>query len=178
MIFRAKDGVRGKLIDLDTGKEIPKVIWFNDADGTFEAFRVDQSGEVARAPDGAPLVWWGRGNLKFVQLLAARAVQAGALQSPKQKILPPARKRQKHEHLRLPLLDADCQHYACLRPAEYAVSDEVELPPLLARGKRWARAKTVAVRYYCAFHYVPPRVLDDKGEVVSVWEEAGGVRPQ
>ncbi len=179
MIFKAADGIRGKLLDLDTGEVIPKVVWFNDQDGTFEAFKVDQRGEVLRGHDGGAVVWWGKGNLRFVQdaqpgkVLAPRKPKSfPSEKAPRQKV------RQKHRRLSVKLFNADCEHYACLRPAEYAVSDEMDLPPLVAGGRRWARAKTLKVHYFCAFHYQPPRILDGRGEVMSEWEEAGGVRPQ
>ena len=179
MIFRATDGIRGKLIDLDTGKVIPKVVWFDDSNGTFEAYRVDEQGEVRRDHEGEALVWWGRGNLKFVQ-----EASQGVLLKPKRLVKDrtggtrPKKVKQRHEKLKFRLFDVDCGHCACLRPAEYAVSDEEDLPPSISNGRRWARAKTVKVRYFCAFHYEPPRILDAKGEVMSEWEEAGGVRPQ
>lgn len=177
MIFRATDGIRGKLWDLDTGRVIPKVIWFDDATGTFEAYRVDGNGDIRHDPaDGAPLVWLGRGNLKFVQEDKPLALNKPGL--PEGCVRQWQQVKVRRERLETYLLDADCDHYACLLPAEYSVSDEVPLPPVFARGKWWARGKTVNVRYYCARHYEPPRVLDARGEVVSTWEEAGGVRPQ
>ncbi len=179
MIFRASAGIRGKLWDLDTGKVIPRVVWFDDATGTFEAYRVDGNGDIRCDPeDGAPLVWLGRGNLKFIQEPTATLVSTPRLPEgcweQGQKVVT----RVKHERLSVPLLDADCEHYACLLPAEYSVGDEIPMPPVFSKGKWWGRGRMVNVRYYCAKHYEPPRIVDARGEVVSVCEEAGGVRPQ
>jgi hypothetical protein len=166
------DGVKGRLLDLDTGKVIPHVIWFNDRDGTFEAHRVDDRGRPARDPKtGDWLIWWGQGRLRFI---LARDV----VTPPKPK--PPvvvARAR-----LEAALWHEECDRAGCGRRAEWQVSDEVDLPPVqrLVRGRlvQFARGKTVRTRHYCSKHYEPPRLLDARGEVMETFEDAGGVRPQ
>lgn len=81
----------------------------------------------------------------------------------------------------------------CGRQAEWAVVDEVEASPVLApavgrvggrsevvikREVAFARAAAVGRRFYCSWCFHGPKLLDARGELISVDDEAGGVRPQ
>jgi hypothetical protein len=75
----------------------------------------------------------------------------------------------------------------CGREATWSVGDEVSVTPVPGTLPRqhggpprpvlFLRGATVARRWYCSWCYQPPRLLDARGEVVEVREEAGGCRP-
>jgi hypothetical protein len=62
--------------------------------------------------------------------------------------------------------------------AEWMVSDEMELPHVIKGNHKYVRAKTIASYNWCSWHYQPSKIFDKKGELISEWEEACGVRPQ
>jgi hypothetical protein len=74
-----------------------------------------------------------------------------------------------------PLDDHKC--CMCSRLASWSVSDEVTTTPEIGGPKRilgetvnrtlWDRGATVGRRWYCSWHYAPPRLLDSHAEVVS-----------
>ena len=77
----------------------------------------------------------------------------------------------------------------CSREAVWQTADEVEVSPEkdgrkfirpfghLVLRPTWERGAVVGRRYYCDFHYRPPRILDAKGEVIRDCDEEK-VRPQ
>lgn len=121
---------------------------------------------------------------------------------PGDDLCPPCRAKERGQKNKLlverivnPLLDRKCCQ--CSRLASWSVSDEVAVTPQMTAGSLmpvgrnqqgklvfrkgkvlYDRGYTVGRRYFCSWHYRPPRLLDSKGELVSTWDEAGGVRPQ
>jgi hypothetical protein len=168
MLLRAEDGIRGTLVDLDTNQIIPKPIWFNTATGGFSAYRVDrETGEILKNANGDFLTYTGVGRLKFIPRPPR---PTPSIPDPD----PPITRRV--EPVRIPLLSHKC--CKCSRLADWSVSDEMPLPPQLKNGRLYDRGRTVKIRWYCAWHYEAPRIVDAKGEIMKVESEAGGVRPQ
>ena len=84
------------------------------------------------------------------------------------------------EKIVTPLLDRPCQSKGCRRLAEWAVGDEVRASPQLGpspgkvEGRRvfsdrvwFERGTCVGRRFYCSFHYQPPRLLAPNGERIE-----------
>jgi hypothetical protein len=173
VILRAKDGVRGELRNLDTGQIIPKPKWADLETGEYEAFRLDATGSVCRV-NGKPVTYRGKARRLFFTPTANFAKHVSRPTAPVKREV-----RQRYQNLPVPLFSNYCEHYACGKVAAWMVSDEVPMPPEIGPdGKKYLRAQVVGVRYYCSWHFKPPRILDNKGEVVQELHEAGGVRPQ
>ncbi len=195
---------KGKLWDLDTGRRIPKPLWF-DTDPqlpnvppghwTFEAYQVfrDAQGKERVKQDGQGdyLTWFGSGRLAFIpadpkptpswagpdEPLRFEGRAKERLEAVERGDQPPGPNGKARKVSLLPaiLLDCPCEG-KCGRLATHQVADEVEQNPQLWRGKLWSRGRMVDVHYFCAWCYKPPRVLDHKGEEVREYEDA--YRPQ
>ncbi len=164
MRIDASSKIRGKVIDRDTGNEIPLVIWANipenpDSFGEFEAFRVDakQKDKILRE-HGKPVRWFGRARMVFVP----------------RKIVQHVETRQVAEPINLPILGDKCEHYGCTKIPEYSVSDEVILSPVVRKdGRRFEQGQVVSRRFYCAKHYTAPRIVAPNGEIIRKLEDVG-----
>lgn len=204
MRLEAAKGFRGRVFDLDTGREIPKVLWVDTGSGEFAALQTGARGEPLVNAAGECLTYRGVGRLKVLQRQpdgTTRTVRMGApacakcrspLTLPGDDLCPLCRgaDRQvkafqpKHRRVTDPLALVKCDR--CDRPATWQVADEVEATPELASGLRpwggrgrmlFARAQTVAQRFYCSWCWRPPRLLDARGEEVRSFDDVG-VRPQ
>lgn len=173
----AKDGVRGTLIDLITRKPIRVPVWFDQETGEYEAFRLDAVGKILHE-NGKPVRYRGKTKLQFIpsytdnQKFIEKVAPDKFVGTPKSVI--PITKREKL----YPLLQLRCEAYGCDRIAAWSVSDEVPSSPVVQGNRKYETGITIARRYYCSWHYQPPRLLDAKGDVISVDEDACGVRPQ
>ena len=194
MYLHAQSGYRGKLYDLDTGQEIKCPIWANTDTGMFEAYQVNEQGKIKRDINGDYLTYKGKARLHFVPREEKKAVpilKLGAHQCilckspltlPGEELCPfckdkdKGRKKFSVKRLSNPLLDCPCQ--TCHNLAEWQVSDEVEVSPVRQGKFLFDRGAVVGQRFYCSKCYSGPRLLDEKGEVIKVFEDAGGVRPQ
>jgi len=143
---------KGKLWDLETGEEILRPIEWDEVRGLFTAYQVTAFGRIKTNAAGERLTYTAIGKIKWE----------------------PA--KIKLTHRRVSHWGAKCM--LCTRDANWSVGDETPLPPVPHRGKLYLQARTVAVRYYCDFHYKAPRILDASGEIMETIDEAGGVRPQ
>ncbi len=196
MRMHCSQGFRGTVIDLDTGKPIPKVIWLDEEARELEAYQVDGAGMVKKIGMDF-LTYRAKGNFKFIpkgqtelaqtQSATTRIVMGAPacakckspLTLPGDDLCPICRsiergKRIVVERLTTPLLNRKCLRCSAL--AVWSVSDEMEVTPAIGRNpyKRWGRgkvvfdrAKTVGIRFYCERHYQPPRLLDSKGEIIK-----------
>jgi hypothetical protein len=146
---RAAADLKGRLMDLETGREILCPIWFDEQAGLFEAYQTDAFGRVKQTREGK-LTYLAKGKIRF---------------EPK-----------RTKVTRMELSAEKCE--LCSRQAKWQAGDETPLPPVRQGRRIFTCAQTVDVRHYCDFHYQPPRILDAKGEVMETIEDAGGVRPQ
>lgn len=174
------DGVRGLLVNMETGKPIRAAIWADLDTGEYEAFKVDEKGAIMRDNRRVPLKYTGKARLSFIptQKTSLTGLMKQASSQPKPQSAPRSTGKIKYEHIEdFVLLKIPCEHYGCIRIAEWLVSDEMETEPVLKDKKLYPTAKTVDMHAYCSWHFQPPRIVDEKGEVVEVIEDAGGVRP-
>lgn len=176
MLLTAKSGIRGRWINLNTGKILRKVIWGNLSTGEFEAYRIDGNGEICRDEFGKPLSYKGKVRLHFTATANLGKKSVVAPTEPQKPITRLRTKRRIIRKLQVPLFNVFCDE--CSRLAAWLVSDEVDLPPVIHAGRRYMQARTVGIRYYCSWCYKPPRLLDSKGEIIKEFSDAGGIRPQ
>lgn len=195
MLLEASRGAKGKVIDLDTGREVPKVRWLNldVTPNALEAYAVDDKGRIKKE-DGHYVTYTARGRFAFVPREVRTdpiRVEVGAakcslcpsvLTLPGDDLCPSCRARergQRHnmrvDRLLNPLLDHKCNE--CSRLAEFVVSDEVIVSPVMSVAGRlgylsqkkvaWERGMTVGRRWYCSWCFKPPRLVDPKGEIIA-----------
>lgn len=196
MLLEAKRGTKGRVIDLDSGREVPKVRWLNVdvTPNALEAYAVDERGQIRKDERGDYVTYTARGRFAFLErrspessvgslLGAVRCARCpSALTLPGDDLCPTCRahqRGQRHnmrvERIMNPLLDRKCQ--GCSRLAEFCVSDEVLVSPVIAAAGRlaslsqkkvaWERGMTVGRRWYCSWCFKPPRLVDSKGEVIG-----------
>jgi hypothetical protein len=194
MLLEARKGQKGRVVDLDSGREVPKVKWLNTDQGVLEAYQLDEKGRYIRDEDGEYVTYVARGRFAFVPrgapshqpdlgLGASRCARCpSVLTLPGDDLCPTCRARergQRHsmrvERLVNPLLDIKC--LSCSRLAEFIVADEVLVSPtvsvadrlgrLTGRKVTWERGMTVGRRAYCSWCFKAPRLLDAKGEVIG-----------
>jgi hypothetical protein len=159
MILHAEHGFRGKIIDLDTGLPISKVIWLDTDNGVLEAYKTTTSGEYARDINGNFTTYRARGRFRYIPsngkatniipsrvpkilMGAPKCVKCGnPLTLPGDDLCPPCRAKdrgQKNrmlvERLTTPLFDAICSIKGCGRIAGWSVSDEVRVTPIWGSG--------------------------------------------
>ncbi len=184
MFLHVNDGIRGKLYDLDTGKQILKVIWADLDSGLLCAYQTDDNAKVKKDQQGNYLTYTAHARLRWVPLPARQGPvvercentgkPAGEAPCPcracrKYLELPVGRVKKSHRKLPYWLLtDHPCEHYGCGKLAEWVVSDEVELPAQEDNGRFYGRAKTIAIHYWCSKHFQAPKVLDTGLEIVRV----------
>ncbi len=200
MRLYAANGARGTVTDLDTGLAVPHVIWLDVEAGELQAYEVDLHGNPVKDARGDYLWYKAHGRFSFTpgqQGAITSAPQLGAdrcgkcrnpLTLPGDDLCAACRAKergQRHqmrvEELTTPFLDVKCCE--CTETARYCVSDEVEVSPqagpfnlLGGRTVLFGRAATVGRRYYCSWHFKPPRLLDARGEVIGDIEDS--LRPQ
>ncbi len=143
-------GLHGRLWDLEEDEEILEPIWFDEASGLFEAYQVNPFGRIKRDRAGDKLTWMGKGKIKWVTARPGETLRRS--------------------------VGHKCME--CTRDAEWSVGDETPVAPMLQGGVLFSRGRLTGQRHYCSFHYRAPRIVDAKGEVMSTWDDAGGVRPQ
>lgn len=169
MIINAKSGARGELYDLLTGKEIIKPFWANLETGEYKSYKCGVDGKVLRDENKKPIIIVGRTKL-FWKLVGSN------LEIPRE---PTESLNNKKKHTKItPTFGRNCEHYGCIRLAEFAVGDEELIDPEEKDGVKYEKGKIIKRSYYCSWHYQPPKMFDHKGELISTWDEAGGVRPE
>ena len=196
--------VRAKVHDLDTHRDVKGVLWVDEAEGTAETYRFDHKGDkvLTVGPDGAAawqtVLLKGRFKLvlldkpddsRFAKLMgAAKCGRCGSNMTLRGDELCFACKRaDMGKPVRLERVDPAEENKCdrCSRNATWMVVDEVSVTPergtlaavegLIGGAYLFDRATMAGTRHYCDKHYVGPRLLDIKGEIVSTDE--GGLRP-
>lgn len=187
MIIRARDGFRGTFWDLRTNQVIRMVKWANTITGEFEAFVPGPNNRPKTDAQGRPYLYRGQTELLFEP---REKVEPKTISRPDP--IPPEiehLKQQKYllrrerldrkatarrkvvRRLHMPLFSNMCEERNCHRVATYMVADEVVLKPQEHEGRLYERAALVDLHFYCAWHFIPPRELDAKGETVKVLDE-------
>ncbi len=195
MRLYASQGARGRIIDLDTGKFVPKVIWLDLENGELEAYRIDGNGQPVSDGNGNLLTYYAKGRFRF-ETVRVRESKNGSvpisgapkcvkcesvLTLPGDDLCPACRAKDRGQRNRFvierhldPLEVRPCDG-RCGRLAVYAVSDEVTVTPeskvIDWQGRKtralFDRGATVGRRFYCSFCFKPPRILDARGEVIQ-----------
>jgi len=206
MKLYAARGHRGTVTDLDTGRPVGGIIWADIEQGTLEAYRLDGDGKPVRDASGRRLTYVAQGRFSYRphDTVTRKSPKQSATHCVKcrspltlagDELCPLCNARDRgyktltRPERVVPLLGRHCQHKGCSRTANWAVSDEVPVScqkhKHASNGRTpgtsslfFSRGMTVRRRYFCDFHFQPPRILDAKGEVVEELEEAHGVRPQ
>lgn len=189
MILDPTKGIKGTVIDLDTGQPVRNVKYLNTETGYLEAYQTDPTGKVLRDANGFRFTVY-QGRFKFIPAESPKQpkIIMGAphcsLCNSKMTLrgddLCPAcrakergqRNKMKVEKIGVPLFNVKCE--LCSRVATWYVSDEVEVTPELSNKRLYGRGVTVGRRSYCAWCFKPPQLLDDKGEVIKQLES---IRP-
>jgi hypothetical protein len=190
----------GVVTDLDTGLPVRKVIRVNPEKGLVEAFKIGPDGAILRV-GGVPQRYKARGRFKVevvrrvphskTPLMGAPECRCGSRMTlPGDDLCHVCRAKEQGRVIRVePVsgLATSCQcDNNCGRPATWSVSDETAVTPVIGDYPQpggppvkvaYLRAALVQRWWYCSWCYRPPRILDARGEVMSVIEDAGGVRP-
>lgn len=146
MIIDSKSGLRGVLIDAETGERLAFARWANLATGEYEAFAATPDGRQILQPPR--LVRGRRNRLKFVEAAPRYPSGPGKLVIPEDE--PPRRDVQ-----RVPMVPGrPCEVRGCGKLAEWQVADAEELAPAtLPDGTKAERSRVAAVHLYCSWHY-------------------------
>jgi len=164
MILYANSGVRGVLVNANTGERIPFARWANLETGEFEALVIDAATGRPARPNR---VYRGRATLRFVAshappLKAPQAAPVGEA-APTLQYLP---------QRGVPLAafeNRPCERPTCLRKAAWKTAEQRELPPAeSADGTRYEQAAVTRIRFWCDFHYQWPTLRHADGEIENV----------
>lgn len=201
----AKDAKGLKVHDLDTGKDLKLVTWVDVEQGLAEVYQAGPNGKplLTTGPDGkrTPTLLLLKGRFKLLpadpkpddklhRMLGAStcALCGSSLTLQDDELCPTCKAKDKGKKLKCEPLGPFEQHKCerCSRDATWSTSDEVVVSPQKAMvkagpavtGGAWLfeRAQTVGRRFYCSRHYLGPRLLDWRGEVVQTVETE--LRPQ
>lgn len=164
MILDANSGVRGVLVNADTGERIPFARWANLETGEFEALVIDAATGRPARPNR---LYRGRANLRFVES------HAPPLQPPEPQPAPVVEAAPAYLPRRgVPLAAFEnraCEHPTCLRKAAWKTAEQRELPPLeAADGTRYEQAAVTRIRFWCPFHYQWPTLQHADGEIEPI----------
>jgi hypothetical protein len=75
--LHAAQGFRGRVLDLDTGRHVPKVIWVDQEAGLLEACQVDDDGRALTDGEGNTLTYTARGRFRWEPAAGVAGKQAG-----------------------------------------------------------------------------------------------------
>jgi hypothetical protein len=155
----AKSGLRGVLVEADTGRRIPFARKADLDTGEWEAWAATPDGKSVALPRR---LLRGRCRLRFV---ASDAVVIPPKASDPRDLagsLEEARRRYAKPILALP--GRGCEEPRCHRLAEWETAHERLIEPEAgADGHAYERAVTVEVHRWCSWHYRPPRVVNLRG---------------
>jgi hypothetical protein len=167
MILDAKSGLRGVLINEETGQRIPFARWADTETGEYEAFATTPDGQAMLQP---AQVIRGRARLRFV---ASSSFVYPA--KPSQEADPEL----VQQHRGVPVLAVagrECEERYCHRLATWKTAEEREIDPEVGSdGQSYERAITTVVHYWCDWHYRNPLFTNRRGVTQEVEVRA---RPQ
>jgi hypothetical protein len=195
-----------RIIDLDTGREVPYVRWLDTEQSVLEALVLGPDGNIETDSEGNQKLYWAKGRFRLVGgkiysppkthliMGAPRCTKCGRTITLRGNDLCAfchainkgikGFKVERYENLLVRCQHKEGTSAQCTSYAQYGVSDEVTGTPAVVKnylgfGKTvlFDQATMVRQRWYCASHYVPPRLLDANGEVMTVFQETAG-RPE
>lgn len=141
MIIDAKSGARGVLVNADTGCRVPFAKWANLETGEWEALAATPDGRRVAQPRR---IVRGRNNLRWIP--AAPRHRARPDFEPLAEAVERVRKG-----VALPDdTGEECEGRTCHRRAVWGTTDEQEIEPAVTEeGRRFERAVSVKVHYFC-----------------------------
>lgn len=161
MILDSTTGVRGLLVNADTGQPIRWAIWADTETGYYEAFRSDP--EIAKKLGIDPTL------LRYRDKARLRFVPAAPVATPR-----PTDPRDAAESMREAKLlwskpivimpGQECEERSCHRLAEYRTAVERVIEPVVhTDGKVYKRSIVVEVKNWCPRHYRLPLRISQRG---------------
>jgi hypothetical protein len=164
MRIHAKDGARGTLTDLDSGRVVRFVRWYDIETGEVEFFLFDPEEAKKRGVPLRSLIRHRKGRFRFDPariMPASRQIKGPPLDELRKEAL-------KGEIFRPIILlpgeeEIECCERGCHRPASWAVTDEQEVEPQTVDNQSFERAVAVRSRAFCDWHYRPPSFTDIRG---------------
>jgi hypothetical protein len=167
MIFDAQSGIRGVLVNVDSGLRIPFAFWADLQTGEWKALAATPDGRRKLSPRR---VLRGCNRLQFIP--APPRPPAAASAAPLAEL---AKEVLKGRAI-VAVPGQECEERLCHRLATWEVSHEQEVEPARAEGGRlFERAVATSVHRYCARHYRPPVFTSVRGVQSEV---AVSARPQ
>ena len=166
MILDAKSGLRGILVNAETGQRIPFARWANTETGEWEA--------LAATPDGKSIlqpkrIVRGKCRLRFVPSAGFVAPRPTVPEDP------PLAAGETKRVLAIP--GRECEERFCHREAVWLTGDEEELEPQIGTdGRGYERGRVVRIHRYCNEHYRPPVHTSRRGVESEI--EITTARPQ
>ncbi len=182
MRLDSRSGLRGLLMNRDTGERIRFVRWAEIPDdpeqpGEFEAFRCEPEAYKALGLPLTDIIYRGKARLRFIPA-APRIPGKPTSERDLAGSLDEARARLQCKPLLIdPNNPRECDEPKCHRLALWIVSDEQEIEPQAdGKGALGERAVMLGGRFYCNYHYRQPTFTSVRGVTNEVpIEEA---RPQ
>jgi hypothetical protein len=174
MRLDSKSGVRGVLLNAETGQPIRWAKWAEIPDdpsqpGEFEAFREEPTAAAARGIPATAILYRGRCRLRFIPA----APRFGTKPSAVRDLVGSLDEARRRVDKRLLILSDECDEPGCHRWADWQVAHEQLIEPEVdAQGKRHERAVTVKIENWCAKHYRPPVQTNQRGVESEVEVEA------
>lgn len=181
MRLDSRSGLRGLVLNVDTGKPILFVIWCDIPEdrqqpGTYEAWRRDPDEarrNGATVPELLALKYTGKARLHFIP---AAPIFGRKSSDPRDQVATLAEARRRVD-TRLLVLAEECDEPRCHKLAEYRVCWEQLIEPYQDHeGRRHERAVVTRVLSWCPAHYRPPQRTNLRGVESEVPVEVG--RPQ
>lgn len=179
MRLDSRSGLRGMLINRDTGKPVRWVRWAEIPDdpeqpGEYEAFRTEPEAWKAQGLPLSDIIYRDKARLRFIPAaprIAGKPTSqrdlAGSLDEARRSLVNP----------KLLVLGEECEYPGCHRLSEWRVSYEQEIEPQAdGLGGLGQRAITTEIHDYCSRHYQLPRFKSLRGVESEVQLEEG--RPQ
>lgn len=175
MILDAKSGVRGVLVNRETGQIIRHVRWADIPEnpeemGEFEAFRVNPIFARERGIPLQSILYRGRCRLRFEPARTVDPKPAGRI-APSTPFAEIKREVLKGGEVKAtpivyvpgaPLIE--CHERYCHRPARWSVATERLVEPERGEdGKLWERAVVVDVLCWCDAHFKNPLQISERG---------------
>jgi hypothetical protein len=159
VIVDARKGIRGVLVNAETGERIPFARWSNLETGEWEAWQATPDGKQVAKP---PRLIRGQCKLRFVESYAPPLRQPAAVDAK-------AAAEQREEYhrkteARLLVPGDECEAKGCHRLAGWTVAVERRLAPVrLGDGRLQEHGVVVAVHAFCDRHYRSPVSISERG---------------
>jgi hypothetical protein len=197
MILRAKDGLRGTFRHRLSGAVIHWMIEYNTVTGEYVAWKNDPDAGCRRKTKGKADLVFVPDREKMARVTLQEIQQQSRIQLPVEEVrctTNPRRHRVSARRLDASLFEFhDCEHYGCIKYADWETADKEELPPervvtmtkpiiaanglILVPGKEkvkyFKRGAVVNTHYWCNQHYQPPGLVYPDGSIDPIEIQRG-----